>query len=379
MLVQGVATQVELEIANPGRLGRHVRIREGLHRALANRPRRTSTKIDAGGRYRWRLTASPVRRGEHRLLPVTVRVLGPWGLAWAQRVACCDDSIRVYPRIRWGGRVGRLLRQAHRHQLGAIETTLAGHGSEPYALRDYRRGDSIRSIHWRASARHGHLVVREEAIERSDRLVVLLDCGRAMASGAAGQTKLDHALAAALAVLRVAVGRGERVSLAAFSDRIECVARVRAYGDVPHAYALLYDLEARRAEPSFDLAVEQAEALERRRSTVLLVTSAVDIGAVSMLREALRRLASRHRTILVNLEDPELRRLRLEAPDDPAGAFAMAAALAIAAENQRLTRELRRVGTVVVSTSSDRLAADTLDAYLAAMGGRRRTRPRRTA
>jgi uncharacterized protein (DUF58 family) len=37
----------------------------------------------------------------------------------------------------------------------------AGSGTELFGVREYRPGDSLRRIHWRSSARHGELVVRE--------------------------------------------------------------------------------------------------------------------------------------------------------------------------------------------------------------------------
>jgi uncharacterized protein (DUF58 family) len=364
IIVQGVATRLDVEVCNDADRPLVLALRDGLHPALGAAPMRKRLVVPGRERLAWRYRVTPRRRGNHALWPITVRVRGPWGLAWSQRECCVGERVRVYPQVRWSGRTGQLLTLAHRHQLGSIVTRSSGRGSEPYAVRDYRRGDPLRAIHWRASARHGSLVVREETVERSDRLVILLDCGRAMASRAGDRSKLDHSLAAALAVLRVAAARGDRASLIAFSDRIETVVRLRTTADVPRAYAALYDLEARRAEPSFDLAVEHAERMERRRSTVLLITSAVDLGGLELLRDALRRLVRRHRAVLVHLEDPELHRLAVEAPDDVAGAFAKTAALAIAAENRQLTTELRRLGATVVSDAADRLAASSLNAYL---------------
>jgi hypothetical protein len=37
-----------------------------------------------------------------------------------------------------------------------------GAGSETYALREYLKGDPPTKIHWKATARHGRLVTREE-------------------------------------------------------------------------------------------------------------------------------------------------------------------------------------------------------------------------
>jgi uncharacterized protein (DUF58 family) len=54
---------------------------------------------------------------------------------------------------------------AHRPQTRELEASVAaprsGSGTELFGVREYRPGDSLRRIHWRSSARHGELVVRE--------------------------------------------------------------------------------------------------------------------------------------------------------------------------------------------------------------------------
>jgi uncharacterized protein (DUF58 family) len=271
----------------------------------------------------------------------------------------------VYPQIRWEGRVGRLLDLARRHELGQAPTTLAAGRSEPYALREYRPGDPPHKIHWKATARHGRLISRDDTWEHGSRVTVLLDCGRAMASVDESRGKLDHALSAALALARVASGRGDRVTLIAFSDRVERIVRLRPSGaGVAEAYAALFDLEARLAEPAYDLAAEAARESGGRRAIVVLLTSVVDLAAAELLREALVALARRHRPVLVNLEDPQLVSLALGAPARPEEAFAKVASLEILLANRRLTRGLRRAGIRVASAPADRLAWETLSAYL---------------
>ena len=254
-------------------------------------------------------------------------------------------------------------------------------GSEPYALREYRPGDPPVRIHWKASARHDRLVSREDTWERGARLVVLVDCARAMAAQDAGRSKLDHALAAALALTRVAASRGDRVTVTAFSDRVERTVRVRGGSRAAGAaYGALFDLEARLVEPAYDLAAEHAGQSESRRSLVLILTSVTDLAAADLLREALLALRRKHRPILVNLEDPDLAALARERPGDAEGAFAQVSALEILLANRRLARRLQKGDIPVATAPADRLAWETLAIYLhTALGGARGARLARRA
>jgi uncharacterized protein (DUF58 family) len=374
LLVQGTPAEVVLAIesfSSRRRRSATLLLREGLHPALAPQPLRRRVEVRPGQPWIWRYELVPRRRGEHELSPLTVRVLGPWGLAWAQRDLLAGERVRVYPQVRWEGRVGQLLIAAQRQRLGQVSLRQLGVGSEPYGLREYLPGDALAKVHWKATARHGRMISREDTWERGARLVVLLDCARTMAAMDGGRSKLDYSLAAALALTRVAAARGDQVSLIAFSDRIDRTVRVRSGArSARQAYAALFDLEARLTEPAYDLAVEAIGQIEARRSTAVLLTSVVDLAAAELLRESLLRLAGRHRPLLINLEDPELRRLAAAEPRTPVEAFAQVASLEIGLANRRLARHLQRGGIRVISSSADQLALQALEAYLALYRGR---------
>lgn len=371
LLAQGAKAEVVVEIAGDQAAELEIVLREVLHPALAPLPLRHRLAVPAGRIARWRYELQPRRRGESEVGPLMGRVLGPWGLAWRQLELLPAERRRVYPQVRWEGKVGRLVLLAHRRLLGQHPQRLQGAGSEVYALREYLRGDPPGKIHWKAAARHGRLITREETWEHGARLVILLDAARTMSGRDGERSKLDHALAAALALARVAAARGDTVSLVAFSDRVDRTVRIHGAHQVEQAYAALYDLEARLVEPAFDLAAARAGEIESRRSTVVLFTSVVDLAAADLLRQAVLRLERRHRPILINLEDPELIGLARDAPETVAQAFAKVSALEIQLANRRLGAELRHAGVRVVGAPADRLALEALEAYLALFEGGR--------
>ncbi len=377
LLAQGAPAEVSIELSGASR-ALTVVLREGLHPALATAPLRNRVEVRPGRTCVWSYRVEPRRRGAHRLLPLTARVEGPWRLAWSERELLPPEEVRVYPQVRWEGQAGRLLALAHRHQLGLSPTSLQGLGSEPYGVRLYSEGDPPNRIHWKATARHGRVMAREETWEKSARLVILLDCGRAMASMDGRRSKLDAALAAALALTRFASARGDRVLVAAFSDRIERLVRVRSGSrGVTQAYARLYDLEARLSESAYDVAAEAARDSEFRRAKVVLLTSLVDLAGAELLRESLVALRRQHRPLLVHLEDPDIERLALGAPARAVEAYAKVSALEILLGNRQLATRLRHAGIQTISTSADRLTLDTLDMYLRSLrihapGSRRR-------
>jgi uncharacterized protein (DUF58 family) len=365
VMAQGGEAPFQVRVENRSSRDVVLVAREALHPDLATGPLRERLEVPTGATVVWRYTLRPRRRGTPTLGPLTVRVRGPWGLAWAQRDLIAPEGRRVYPQTRFEGRTGRLLTLAHRRELGLSPLRRGGLGAEPYGVREYQPGDPLSRIHWKASARHGRLISREDAWERGRPLVVVLDCARAMVSLDDGRSKLDHALAAALALTRVAVGRGDRVTLLAVSDRIERLVRVRPTSrGVAEAYGALFDLTARLVEPAYDVAAESLLRLETRRASVVVFTSVVDLASAGLLHESLERLRRRHRLVLLNLQDPELLDLALGTPGTIEAAYAKAAALEVALENRRLGRQLRRGGIHALTSAADHLAWSGLEAYL---------------
>lgn len=123
------------------------------------------------GRYQLRL----LTRGRHVCGPVRLLTRFPLGLVERSYVMSCPGELLVYPRI------GRLTSQWHREQLNAdelVQSTRPRSGAfedEFHRLREYRQGDSLRSIHWRTTARRNQLMVRENHQMRDLDLALIVD------------------------------------------------------------------------------------------------------------------------------------------------------------------------------------------------------------
>lgn len=115
------------------------------------------------------------QRGVYEVGPLQVNTRFPLGLVQRGLNIDLHDRILVYPRL------GRLtpdwrtrLRQAT--QLAQQKQPQGGSfDDEFHKLRDYRRGDDLRAIHWKTSARQNELMVREFQQSRDQDLIVLLD------------------------------------------------------------------------------------------------------------------------------------------------------------------------------------------------------------
>lgn len=126
---------------------------------------------EQSGTYELRLR----RRGVYRFGPLELASRYPLGLM--ERAVVLEDSadLIVYPQIGQLTDKARGVRVHSRDPAAQRRPERGTFDDEFYRLREYRPGDSMRTIHWRTSARWNELMVREYHQDRDHSLLVILD------------------------------------------------------------------------------------------------------------------------------------------------------------------------------------------------------------
>ena len=342
-----------------------VRVRDVLCPALADRPLEAEFRLPPRTIARRRFAIRARHRGDARPAPLALRVRGPLGLAWGTREVDTGTRVRVLPRAHLEGEAGLLVRQALERRLGRNPRVARGISRELYAVREYLPGDEYRMIHWKQTARLQRPVTRETSWEQHQHIVLMVDCGRPMASLADGLSKLDHALAAVLALLRVVVAQQDSATLILFGEEIERVVRVdRRTRSFREVFRQVYDRRATLEEPDYVAAAAWSAKAVPRSSLAMVITSVIDLVGAETLGRALSRLARRHRPLLVSLDDPGLLDLAHGIPSDVTEAYAKVSAMRLLAANRELAARLRARGIDSLSVPASRLAAGVIQRYL---------------
>ncbi|WP_121820745.1 DUF58 domain-containing protein [Halostella salina] len=102
--------------------------------------------------------------------------------------------------------------------IGTRTSERRGSGLEPATVRQYVPGDEVRRIDWNATARLNHTHVREFEAQSDPATMLYVDHRASMATGPAGETKLDYAREVALAFVNSARSLNSRLGLTAVGD-----------------------------------------------------------------------------------------------------------------------------------------------------------------
>ncbi|MEX0426590.1 DUF58 domain-containing protein [Nocardioides sp. DS6] len=207
------------------------------------------------------------------------------------------------PRIK-----ARVALHAHRKVVGLLEGEYAsvqlGRSMDFHDLREYVRGDDVKDIDWKATARTRQLLVKRFTATRQHLVVVAVSTGRSMSAQlTTAASKRDLAVFVAGVVGWLAVRHGDKVAVV-HGDGQQQHLRPSADTEVAleQGLAAIHDAITPTAPASDLLALLRYVARTVRRRAILVVVS--DEHTVSEgLDAALRRLAVQHEVLFVTLDD----------------------------------------------------------------------------
>ncbi len=365
----GASTEVALRVTNPARRRAVLLLRDAWEPSAGAVPSRQHLVVPAGERRRVATTLTPTRRGDRDAVHVTVRSVGPLGLAARQGRRAVPARVRVLPPF--GSRRHLPSRLARLRELdGRRAVQVRGQGTEFDSLREYVPGDDVRSLDWRASARSTDLVVRTWRPERDRHVLVVLDTGRAAASRVGSRAgsdgpRLDAALDTALLLAALASRGGDRVDLLALDREVRASVQGATARDLlPALVTAMAPLEARLVETDMRLLASTVLARAGRRSLVVLVTGLDESAIAEGLEPVLPALLRRHTVLVAAVADPELAVLAAGRGDAEA-VYTAAAAETARAARRRVVERLTRRGVEVVDADPDDLPPAVADRYLA--------------
>ncbi|MFF4382251.1 DUF58 domain-containing protein [Kitasatospora sp. NPDC001547] len=365
----GEPATVELTVTNPSARPLRGLVRDAWapsawRPGTAETASRHTLALPGGERRRITTVLTPTRRGDHHAHRVTVRSLGPLGLAGRQGSHLVPWTVRALPpfasRKHLPSRLARL-----RELDGRTSVLTRGQGTEFDSLREYLPGDDVRSIDWRASARRNTVAVRTWRPERDRHILVVLDTGRTSAGRVGDAPRLDAALDAALLLTALATRAGDRVDLLAHDSRKRvAVAGSSAHEVLPAFTHAMAGLEPALHETDMRSLVATALKMAPQRSLIVLLTGLDAAPVEDGLRPLLPMLTKRHEVVLASVADPRLDVLATGRGTVEA-VYGAAAAEQTRADRRATAERLTRHGVTVLDAPPTRIAPALADTYLA--------------
>jgi len=360
----GDSAEATLYLTNSGRRTVRGSVRDGWPPSAGATFNRTLIAIPAGERRAVTTLLTPFRRGERRAAHVTVRSFGPLRLVARQSTARMGGAVTVLPpfnsRKHLPSRLARL-----RELDGMTSVMVRGQGTEFDSLRDYVRGDDVRSIDWRATARRKDLVVRTWRPERDRRVVIVVDSGRTSAARIDNEPRIDTAFESALLLAALASRAGDRVDLVIFDRRVRGRVQGATGADLLNRMVTtMAPIDPELIEMDWSAVPALVRSVTSQRALVVLATSIDAAGASRGLLSVLPQLTRRHTVVVSSVTDPAVLAATLDRSNRTEVYNAAASERALL-DIARVSAAIRQLGGEVVSGAPTDLPPALADAYLA--------------
>ncbi|TBV00862.1 DUF58 domain-containing protein [Phytopseudomonas dryadis] len=278
--------------------------------AFEHLPQRVA--LHPGEQTRFSYRVRPLLRGHFVFAQCEIALPSPLQLWQARRYLPVRDEARVYPDFArlYGAQLMAV--DDWVSQLGVRQQQRRGLGQEFHQLREFRDGDTLRQIDWKATARKRTPIAREYQDERDQQILFLIDCGRRMRSQDGELSHFDHALNASLLLSYVALRQGDAVGLMTFAgEHSRFLPPVKGQAQVNVLLNAVYDLQSTQRPADFGAAADALLSRQRRRALVVLVTNLRDEDDQELLG-AVKRLGRQHRVLIASLREEVLDGLRQE-------------------------------------------------------------------
>lgn len=171
----GQEARVVLRLENVSRLPTGLLLLEDrIPYVLGARPRFVLDRVEPQGVREVAYAVRSDLRGRFSIGPLTIRLTDPFGMCELVRSFTSTDTFVVTPVVE---RLPSLLLGGEWTGSGDSRSrSIASAGDDDVITREYRRGDDLRRVHWRSTAKYGELMVRREEQPWESKAVVLLDC-----------------------------------------------------------------------------------------------------------------------------------------------------------------------------------------------------------
>jgi uncharacterized protein (DUF58 family) len=312
----GVPTVLTLTLVNEGAQAWQVSVFDELDAHFTFEGLPQTVAVPALSQVALRYTATATQRG--------VAQFGATQLRWRTRFGCFDmrqtlgepRRLRVYPNFAALARYAWLSGDRRLAQIGIKTYAQRGLGTDFRQLSDYKTGDSLRNIDWKATQRQRRPIVREFQDDRDQCVLFLLDCGRRMradegALALKANSHFDEALNALMLLSYVALKEGDEVGAMTFGcpaeERRDFAPR-KGTATLNALMNRLHDIQPGATHSDYLLAAQEMLRVQKRRALVIVLTNFRDEDAAE-LRPAIKLLRRKHLVLVASLRERVLGRI----------------------------------------------------------------------
>jgi uncharacterized protein (DUF58 family) len=307
----------------------------------------------------------PVERGEYNFGRIILYVKSLLGLLMRRHDIEAGIKVPVYPSFLQLRKYELLAQTTIQTEHGNKRMRKIGHSMEFEQIKEYVRGDDIRTINWKATARKGGLMVNNYTDERSQQVYCVIDKGRLMKMPFNELTLLDYAINSTLVLSNVCLQKQDRVGVITFANKMgSLIAADKKPIQRENILQLLYNQQTAFLESDYEMLYMQIRNRIKHRSLIVLYTNFESLSGLRRQLNYLRSIARHHLLMVVFFENTELHQLSHLNATNVEEVYIKTIAEKFEFEKRLIVKELQKHGILSVLTAPEHLTINAVNKYL---------------
>ena len=361
----GDENKVELSIRNNYRFPVSLVVIDEMPVQFQKRNFKIKVRVKEGEEVVSSYTLRPVERGEYTFNDINAFTKSPLRLVNRRIKQPSTQTIKVLPSYVSLRHYELKAHASNVAEAGSKRMRKLGHSLEFEQIKEYVRGDDIRTIHWKATARKGQLMVNNYIDERSQQVYCLIDKGRVMKMPFEGMTLLDYAINATLILSSVALIKQDRAGIITFAEQIgNVLVADRKAGQMNQVLEVLYRQQTQFLETDFEKLYAFVRTKITQRSLLVLFTNFETVSSLQRQLPYIRSMAKQHLLLVVFFENTELKVLTETEVNNMEDLYIKTIGERFAYEKRLIVKELQQHGITTILTAPQNLTINAVNKYL---------------
>jgi uncharacterized protein (DUF58 family) len=361
----GDENKVEIQVKNQMLFTVDMEIIDELPEQFQKRDWRLFQRFRAGEQRNILYNLRPVTRGEYEFGRIIIYVRSLLGLLKRRHNIEAEEIVPVYPAFLQMRKYELLSQTTIQAEHGNKRMRKIGHSMEFEQIKEYVRGDDIRSVNWKATARKGSLMVNNYTDEKSQQVYCIIDKGRLMKMPFGGLTLLDYAINSTLVLANVCLQKQDRIGLMTFANKMgSLLAADRKPIQRENILQLLYNQETAFLESDYEMLYLQIRNRIKHRSLIVLYTNFESLSGLNRQLNYLRSIARHHLLMVVFFENTELHTLSHLDAKNIDEVYIKTIAEKFEFEKRLIVKELKKHGILSILTPPEKLTINAVNKYL---------------
>ena len=364
-LSNGDQNEVRLQLHNFYPFTVHIKVVDEIPMQFQIRDFEINRVVQSGGLDEVAYYLRPVERGVYSFGALNCYASSILGFVARRYVFEKDAVVPVYPSFIQLRKYGLIAFNNQFMHFGLRKIRKIGHTSEFEQIKEYVRGDDIRTINWKATAKRNELMVNQYQDEKAQEIYLAIDKGRLMKMPFEGMTLLDYAINATLVLANVIINKSDKAGMFTFSHKVEnIIAADRRRNQMQLIMENLYAIKTDFKESDYSRLYVDIKRNLKQRSLVILFTNFDTIESMNRHLIYLKGIAKSHLLVVVFFRNTELDDIISKESSNLFEVFEKVTAEKYEFEKRLIVQELRKHGIYSVLTEPENLTMETINKYL---------------